>query len=125
MAVAPNGTVYVADYGNSRIQYFTADGDLLGMWGKNGTAEGLFNKPNGVAIDGLGRVFIADDFNNRVQVFTADGQFLASAGEPGDGLGFLNDPLAVAVAPDGTAYVSDVDSVQAFRIRAQAADGEQ
>ena len=33
VAVAPDGTVYVADWGNHRIQRFSADGTFLSTWG--------------------------------------------------------------------------------------------
>src|SRR4051794_20456052 len=32
--------VYVADYGNNRIQKFTPDGELLTAWGSTGTSGG-------------------------------------------------------------------------------------
>ena len=35
VAVAPDGTVYVADSGNDRIQRFSADGVFLGTWSIN------------------------------------------------------------------------------------------
>ncbi len=44
--VAPNGNVYVADSGNDRFQYFTADGSFLGKWSYE-FADGLAIAPNG------------------------------------------------------------------------------
>jgi DNA-binding beta-propeller fold protein YncE len=41
VAVAPSGDFYVSDgYGNSRVLKFSAEGKLLGQWGKKGTGEG-------------------------------------------------------------------------------------
>src|SRR3954447_23970231 len=62
--------VYVADFGNNRIQKFSSDGDPPGVWGTTGSAGGQFVNPYDVAVDGAGNVFVADGGNNRVQVFT-------------------------------------------------------
>jgi DNA-binding beta-propeller fold protein YncE len=58
----------VADYGN-RIQKFTSDGVYLTQWGTQGTGDGQFNNPAGVAVDASGNVYVADTDNNRIQVF--------------------------------------------------------
>ena len=34
IAVAGDGTVYVADRGNNRIQLFTPDGEFIAWWGR-------------------------------------------------------------------------------------------
>jgi tripartite motif-containing protein 71 len=49
VAVAPNGNVYVADYGNDRIQYFTAIGVFIGKWSEADVA--------GVAVAPVGNVY--------------------------------------------------------------------
>jgi hypothetical protein len=36
MAVAPDGSLYVADTGNHRIQHFSPDGEVLEVWGSFG-----------------------------------------------------------------------------------------
>jgi hypothetical protein len=47
VAVAPNGNVYVVDFGNDRVQYFTSTGSFLGKWGKWGEGNGEFEMPTG------------------------------------------------------------------------------
>jgi len=68
VAVAPNGNVYVADFGNDRVQYFTPTGSFLGKWGSEGAGDGQFVNPRGIAVASNGNVFVADD-NDRVQYF--------------------------------------------------------
>jgi DNA-binding beta-propeller fold protein YncE len=69
MEVAPDGSVYVADEGNDRIQKFTSDGTFLTKWGGTGTGDGLFKSPRGIATDSSGNVYVADRLNHRIQKF--------------------------------------------------------
>jgi len=39
IAIAPDGTVYVADTANHRVQRFSADGALLTKWSSLGTGD--------------------------------------------------------------------------------------
>jgi len=50
VAVASDGSVYVADFGNDRIQKFTSNGVFVKKWGTNGTEDGEFEGPKGVAV---------------------------------------------------------------------------
>src|SRR3954447_11357571 len=72
--------VYVADFGNNRIQKFTSDGEVLAVWGSTGPDGGQFVNPYDVAVDGSGKVFVADGGNNRVQIFTTSGGLLGQFG---------------------------------------------
>src|SRR3954469_25997739 len=81
VAVAPDGSVYVAD-GADRIDRFAQDGTLLDSWGSTGTAPGKFHfgagggneygAGGGVAVSN-GSVYVADTRNDRIQRFAADG----------------------------------------------------
>src|SRR5829696_8543912 len=75
IAFALDGTFYVADPGNHRIQKFGPDRGFLTAWGSEGTEPGQFGTPIDLVVDGQGRVYVLDA--NRVQVFDADGRFLA------------------------------------------------
>ncbi|GIS95123.1 MAG: hypothetical protein CM1200mP22_23600 [Dehalococcoidia bacterium] len=43
-AVAPDGSVYVADFDNHRVQKFTPEGILVRKWGALGRAMGISTK---------------------------------------------------------------------------------
>jgi predicted membrane-bound mannosyltransferase/sugar lactone lactonase YvrE len=112
IAVGPDGSVYVADTWNHRIQKFDANGKFLLTWGHEGQGDqfdALWG-PRAVAVDGAGRVFVADTGNKRIAVFDANGVGLTSIGVVGKGgvdAGYLDEPVGVAVAPDGSVYVAD------------------
>ena len=116
MAVAPDGSIYVADTGNSRIVRIDSSGNVVNSWGSrtpdnpNPPAPGAFSEPWGVAVDSQGNVYVADTWNHRVQKFNADGQFLLEWGQAGqisEGPDRLWGPRGIAVSPDGRVYLTD------------------
>ena len=121
IAAAPDGTVYVADTWNHRIQHFSADGRFLEMWGTFGQGETqtAFWGPRDVAVDATGRVYVSDTGNKRIAVFDDDGDPLGEIGEPGGGPleGQLDEPVGIALGSDGLVYVADTwnSRVQVFR----------
>ncbi len=123
VAVGPNGSVYVADTWNHRIQKFTEDGRPIKMWGQYGQpvaelpeSRSSFWGPRGIAVDSQGRVFVADTGNKRIVVFDADGNYITEFGSAGLDPGQFDEPVGVAISPKGTVYVTDTwnQRIQAF-----------
>ena len=66
-----DGSIYVADSDNHRIQKFAPDGTFLTKWGAEipGQGDGVFNSPDDVTVGPSGRVFVVDRINDRIQRF--------------------------------------------------------
>src|SRR4029453_386276 len=76
----PGAIVLVADTGNHRIQWFSANGTFRTKWGAQGSGHGEFQGPRDVAA--FGRTFdvaVADTGNRRVQLFDIVGFQLDAA----------------------------------------------
>ncbi|MGB7540286.1 MAG: flippase activity-associated protein Agl23 [Anaerolineales bacterium] len=115
IAVAPDGSVFVADTGNHRIQHFDPEGNLLNFWGSFSGPDaaqaptGTFNEPWGVAVDSKGSVYVADTWNFRIQKFSAGGDFLAAWGSyTHEGMGYqFYGPRAIAIDSQDRVFVAD------------------
>jgi sugar lactone lactonase YvrE len=117
IAFAPDGTLYVDDSGNDRVEAFAmSSGDTSATWlatyGKKGIGSaapaGDLNNPTGIAVAADGTVWVADTRNDRIQSRSPAGVWTVISTPVGTGTQLpFKAPWGVTVAPDGTIWVSD------------------
>lgn len=110
------GQIFVADQRNHRVAVFTTAGDFVKNIGKNngdgsnGTGNGEFTYPAGVAVRG-GSLFVSEEGypgfpgGHRVQKLTIAGGFVTKWGSPGSADGQFNFPDDLAIDALGNSWV--------------------
>ncbi len=116
LAVAPDGSIWVADGDNHRFQIFAPDGTFREAWGTTGSGEGEFdfttigwggNHEAAIAFASDGAFYVTDTGNHRIQKFGPDRGFLTAWGSEGRELGQFDTPIDVVVDGQGRVYVLD------------------
>src|SRR5215213_4187552 len=121
VAVAADGTIYVADAGESnRIRKISPDGNVTTLaGGSEGFADGAgtsasFNTPSALALGPDGNLYVADTGNNRIRKITPAGTVSTVAGNGSAGYvdgpaaqAQFNGPIGLAVSKGGDIYVAD------------------
>ncbi len=119
IAVGEDGSIYVSDLGNKRVQKFSSAGDYISEWGQSGKQAGEFHYPSGIAVSD-DSVFVADRDLNRIQKFSLDGEFITEWGKKGIKDGQFKFPNGIAVANE-IVYVVDTGNQ---RVQMFSTDGQ-
>lgn len=123
IAIAQDGTIFVADNQNHAIRRISTNGavtTLAGLLGTPSCADGSgstarFDSPTGLALGPDGALYVSDTGNHTIRRVTTNGDVTTLAGSAGnadyaDGpatVARFNQPLGLSVAADGTVFVAD------------------
>ena len=95
------GNMYIAEYGNWRVQVLDSSGHVTRMFG-----QGMLRGPASVLIADQ-YVYVSDIMQHRIVIYTSSGQFVTSFGGGGQKEGKLSSPFYITSCTDGYIYVSD------------------
>ena len=112
VAIGPDGTTYVADRLNQRIEEFSAGGAYVTEQGSRGVAAGQYSWPEAVAVTPDKSVWVGDTRNSRLQHFTnADLTGTpAIVGSSGTAVGQFNYIEGVSADANGVLWIADTDN---------------
>ena len=76
ITVGADGSVYVSDSGNGRVQVFTPEGQFVRQFGSFGSGPGQMLRPFDLVVDQAGNVYVIDDGRTSGQLtkFSPTGQ---------------------------------------------------
>ncbi|HET6498495.1 MAG TPA: 6-bladed beta-propeller, partial [Coriobacteriia bacterium] len=131
IAIGPDGTLFVADTLNYRVQAIGTDGEVRWTYGEplpaghairyDGPGR-MFGLPASIAADEAGYLYVVDGLNGEIQILEQEtGEHVETIGDIGheDGLFYYPDGIDYR---DGRIVVADKfnDRVQVFRVPAAA-----
>ena len=106
IATDSSGNVYASSH--NQIYKFTSEGILITKWGSEGTGNGQFNQPIGIATDSDNNVYVVDLYNARIQKFTSDGNFITKWGSIGKTVEqFHSDPDGIGIDSQNNVYITE------------------
>ena len=108
IAVCDNGDIVVAEFGGHCVTIVNKEGKKVRSFGTEGTKEGQFTNPRGIAITIDEHILVTDE--HQLQKLTFDGDCLQSVGSSESGSGQLQFyyPRSITVHPTtGLVFVAD------------------
>jgi DNA-binding beta-propeller fold protein YncE len=127
VAIDPQGSIYVADSDNGRIEKFDSKGEFVRAWGTKSPPNAIgpqstFSELWGIAVDKNSNVYVADTWNHRIQKFDKDGKFLTMWGTNGDTHGIAQGnplqfygPRSIAIDKQGNVLVTDTGNKRVLK----------
>ena len=143
---AQNGTVFVADSGNARVDEFGPSGNFIAAFGWGvadgkpqsevctsscqpgipGSGPGQFSNPTSIAVGvssgpSAGKVFVGDAGNNVVLKFDASGSFISTIDGTTTPQGHFQSLAAIAVDQSGNLWTADAGTSNIDEFNAKGA----
>ncbi len=102
-------------WNNQFIKIDIESGNVIGIFGSEGTGDGQFQNASGIASDVQGNIYIIDRFLSKIQKFDNNGNYLASFGQQGTSDGEFHDAFDIVVDTVGNIFVTDfTNRIQIF-----------
>ena len=76
IAFAPDGSFFVLEAGNLRVQKFDRNRHFVKSWGEFGSGPGNYNDPVSIGVGPDGNVYVLDDVRGVVEKYDTDGNVL-------------------------------------------------
>ena len=109
VAVNEQDEIAVTDVGNHKIHLFKSDGTHIKSFGGEGTQQGEFKRPVGIAFH-RNNIIVAEQGNHRVQQISKQGQYQSHFGEIGGLDRQLKHPSGLSIDSDENILVADYDN---------------
>src|SRR3990167_5483931 len=107
IAFDSDGNLWVAEFGNHRLQRMDKDTGAWSVIGKEGIEPDEFKDPRSIAFDSEGNLWVADWTNNRLQMMDKDTKEWSVMGKKGTEPGEFDRPIGIAFDSDGNMWVAD------------------
>jgi DNA-binding beta-propeller fold protein YncE len=108
LAVSKDGSLFVVDMLNFRVQVFDPEGVLVTSFGRIGDGQpGTFDKAKSVGFDSFGNIYVVDSQQGYVQIFNDKFQPLMAFSGRARARGYMAMPTAIAISSQNTIFVAD------------------
>jgi hypothetical protein len=116
-----NGTIYILDADENKVSLFSNLQDVPRTIGGFGWSSSSFDKPTGVATDGV-NIYISDFGNHRIQRFDRDLNYISSLStrDTSDVISRFGYPLDVALSEFGDMFILDGENIRVMKFNAQS-----
>jgi len=121
-----NERIFIGEHGGigsgfsptCKVWIYDLNGNPLGSFGSNGSADGQFYRIQGIAIGKCGNIYVNDPFQAKISVFDQNLNFLTSFGTFGNQPGELDVPLDILFNSQEKILVSSMNtsSVEIFDV---------
>jgi eukaryotic-like serine/threonine-protein kinase len=112
MAFEPDGSFFVLDVGNHRVQAFDKDRRFVRKWGSLGMDPGQFTDPGGIAVDADGNLSVLDNARGVIETYRPDGTITSTIDgfpeELGASVGVNAGVNHLSIGPNGHFFLSVV-----------------
>jgi hypothetical protein len=120
IVLGTQGTIYILDADENKVLLFSNLQDAPKTIGGFGWSSSSFDKPTGVATDGV-NVYVSDFGNHRIQRFDRDLNYISSLStrDTSDANSRFGYPLDIALSELGDLFILDGENIRVLKFNSQ------